>query len=139
MLRGNPPPPPPTSLFFFFFLSLFSFTFQKKICKFRGGGLNPLNLPPLNTPLQLTLYDPALKAPPPPIFCPHAFNFGTTLLCVGDVSPKKSLTPCGKTNFLIVGYDLAVTGVSKYKVDMIFIIFREFNTMLEIVDSWLYY
>ena len=36
---------------------------------------------------------------------------------------------------LIRGHDLAVRGVSKYKVDMIFIIFREFNTMLEIVDS----
>ena len=33
------------------------------------------------------------------------------------------------------GLDLAVGGVSKYKVDMIFIIFRELNTMLEIVDS----
>ena len=30
----------------------------------------------------------ALKAPPPPIFCPHAFNFGATLLCVGDFSKK---------------------------------------------------
>ena len=30
---------------------------------------------------------------------------------------------------------MAVMGVSKYKVDIIFIIFREFNTMLEIVDS----
>ena len=37
--------------------------------------------------------------------------------------------------FLIAGHDLAVRGVSKYKVDMIFIIFREFNTTLEIVDS----
>ena len=37
--------------------------------------------------------------------------------------------------FLMGGHDLAVRGVSKYKVDMIFIIFREFNTMLEIVDS----
>ena len=37
----------------------------------------------------------ALKAPPP-IFCPHAFNFGATLLCVGDFSKKNSLTPCGK-------------------------------------------
>ena len=41
--------------------------------------------------LGLTLYDPrgALKAPPPPpIFCPHAFNFGAALLCVGDFSQK---------------------------------------------------
>ena len=26
--------------------------------------------------------------PPPPIFCSHAFNFGATLLCVGDFSQK---------------------------------------------------
>ena len=40
----------------------------------------------------LTLYDPggggALKAPPPPIFCSHAFNFGAALLCVGDFSQE---------------------------------------------------
>ena len=29
----------------------------------------------------------ALKAPPS-IFCPHAFNFGATLLYVGDFSQK---------------------------------------------------
>ena len=29
-----------------------------------------------------------LKAPPPPIFCSHAFNFGAALLCVGDFSPN---------------------------------------------------
>ena len=40
-----------------------------------------------------------------------------------------------KKKFLMWGHDLAVKGVSKYKVDMIFIIFREFNMMLEIVDS----
>ena len=44
-----------------------------------------------------TLYDPggggvALKAAPPPKFCPHAFSFGATLLCVGEFSPKNSLT-----------------------------------------------
>ena len=85
------------------------------------------------------LYDPGgggFKSPaPPPIFCSHAFNFGAALLCAGDFSPKNSLTPCGEKNFLIGGHDLAVRGVSKYRVDMIFIIFREFNTMLEIVDS----
>ena len=48
---------------------------------------------------------------------------------------KNSLTPYREIKFLIGGHDLAVRGVSKYKVDMIFIIFREFNTMLEIVDS----
>ena len=49
--------------------------------------------------------------------------------------PKNSLTPCGNFFFFIRGHDLAARGVSKYEVDMIFIIFREFNTMLEIVDS----
>ena len=48
---------------------------------------------------------------------------------------KNSLTPYGEKNFLIGGHDLAVRGASKYKVDMIFIIFREFNMMLEIVYS----
>ena len=42
--------------------------------------------------LPLTLYDTggggALKAPPPQIFCSHAFNFGAALLCVGDFSKK---------------------------------------------------
>ena len=30
------------------------------------------------------------KSPPPPqsVFFPHAFNFGTTLLCVGDFSQR---------------------------------------------------
>ena len=48
---------------------------------------------------------------------------------------KNRLTPYGEKKFSIGGHDLSVRGVSKYKVDMIFIIFREFNTMLEIVDS----
>ena len=69
-----------------------------------------------------------------PIFCSHAFNFEATLLCVGDLSQKIVSHRMAK-NFLIGGHDLAVRGVSKYKVDMIFIIFREFNTMLEIVNS----
>ena len=42
--------------------------------------------------LLLTLYDPAggggFKSSPPPNFCSHAFNFGATLLCVGDFSQK---------------------------------------------------
>ena len=71
--------------------------------------------------MTLTIYDPGgggggwgagFKSPPS--------------LCVGDFSQK---------NILIGGHDLAVSGVSKKKVHMIFIIFREFNTMLEIVDS----
>ena len=79
----------------------------------------------------------ALKAPPPPppIFCSHAFNFGAALLCVGDFSPKISQNTVWRKTILIGGHDLAVRGVSKYKVDMIFVIFCEFNTMLEIVDS----
>ena len=47
--------------------------------------------------------------------------------------PQNSLTPCGEK--LIGGHDLAVRGVSKYKVDMIFIFFCEFSTMLEIIDT----
>ena len=89
--------------------------------------------------MELTLYDPGgggfKSPPPPPIFCSHAFNFGAALLCVGDISQKNRLAPCGEKIFLIGGHDLAVRGVSKYKVDMIFVIFREFNKMLEIVDS----
>ena len=40
---------------------------------------------------MLTLYDPGggfKRPPPPPIFCPHAFNFGATILYVGDFSKK---------------------------------------------------
>ena len=48
---------------------------------------------------------------------------------------KNSLTPCGEKKILIGGHDLAVRGgVSNYKIDRIFIIFRKVNTMLEIVD-----
>ena len=43
MLRGNPPPPHPP----FFSFYLFSFTFQKKSENFRGGGVEPPELPPL--------------------------------------------------------------------------------------------
>ena len=86
--------------------------------------------------LRLNLHMLTLYNPPPPIFCSHAFNFGAALLwCALVTFPKNSFTPCGEKIFLIGGHDLSVRGVSKYKVDMIFIIFREFNTMLEIVDS----
>ena len=44
--------------------------------------------------------------------------------------PKNSLIQRGKKFVLIGGQDLAARGVSKFKVDMIFIIFREFNIML---------
>ena len=90
-------------------------------------------------PFTLTLYDPggALKARPPPL---RFFALTHLILelhyCALVTFPKKnSLTPCGEKKILIGGHDLAVRGVSKYKVDMIFLIFREFNTMLEIVDS----
>ena len=36
---------------------------------------------------------------------------------------------------LVAGQDLAVSGVSKFKVEVIFITFRDFNIALEIVDS----
>ena len=53
---------------------------------------------------MLTLYDPggggALKHPRPLcFFCPHAFNFEATILCVGNFSQKNSLTPCGENIF----------------------------------------
>ena len=62
---------------------------------------------------MLTLYDPG---GPPANFCPHAFNFGATLLCDGDFSQKIIFTPCGENKFLIWGQDLAVSGVSIFKV-----------------------
>ena len=34
--------------------------------------------------------------PLPLNFCPHAFNLGATLLCVGGFSKKNSLTPYGE-------------------------------------------
>ena len=77
----------------------------------------------------------ALKKTLPPMSCSHAFNFGATLLCVGDFSQRNSLTACGKFLFDWGGDDLAVRGVSKYIVNMIFIILCEFITMLEIIDS----
>ena len=36
------------------------------------------------------------KSPSPHIFCPHAFNFGVTLLCFGDFSQKMGLTQCSR-------------------------------------------
>ena len=54
-----------------------------------------------------------------------------------EILSKNSFTACGK-NFLIGGHDLAVKGVSKFKVDVIFFIFHELNIMLEIVDSYLF-
>ena len=43
----------------------------------------------LNKKGDLTLYDPrrGFKSSPQ-FFCPHAFNFRATLLCVGDFSQK---------------------------------------------------
>ena len=80
----------------------------------------------------ITRYDPGgLKHPPPSPtslqnICTHGFNFRTTLLCVGDYSQK---TPSHK--ILSVGQDLAVSGVSKFKVNVIFIIFCESNIILK--------
>ena len=61
----------------------------------------------------------------------------STLLLLWDFSQKNSFTPCREKK-LIGGHGLAVSGFSKFNVDVIFIIFREFNIMLEIVDSQLY-
>ena len=52
MLRGTHPPPPPQHPFFLFLSISFPSLFKKKSENFRGGGgLDPLNPPPLNTPL----------------------------------------------------------------------------------------
>ena len=64
---------------------------------------------------------------------------GAAVGCVSAIrvhpgAALQGLTPCGK-NFFDWGHDLAVQGVSRCKVDMIFIIFREFNMMLEIVEN----
>ena len=75
----------------------------------------------------------ALKAPPPIFALTHLIL--ELHYCALVTFPKNSLTPCGDKKFLMGGHNLAVRGVSKYKVDRIFIIFREFNTTLEIVDS----
>ena len=54
------------------------------------------------------------KSPPPPqISCIHAFNFGATLLCVGDFSQT---TPYGEKKLLIGGHDLAVRGSQNIKL-----------------------
>ena len=52
-----------------------------------------------------------------------------------QIFPRNSFTPYGKKIFY---WGLAVRGVSKFKVTVIFIIFRKFNIMLEIFDSQLY-
>ena len=89
--------------------------------------------------IYLTLYDPrgggAIKAPPP-----HRFFALTHLIlelhyCALGTFHKNSFNTVMRKIFLIGDHDMAVRWVSKYKVDIIFIIFREFNTMLEIVDS----
>ena len=86
----------------------------------------------VHLPFWLTLYylGGGLKAPPP------LGSFVLTHLilelhyCALGTFPKNSLTPCGVKEFLIGGQHLAAMGVSKFKVDMIFIVFREFNIML---------
>ena len=86
----------------------------------------------------LILYDPGgggFKSPPPLRFFALTHLILELHYCALVTFQKNSLTPCGENIFLIGVHDLAVRGVSKYKVDMIFVIFREFNTMSEIVDS----
>ena len=86
--------------------------------------------------LILTLYDSgggALKAPLRFFALTHLIL--ELQYCALVTFPKNRLTPCGEKNILIGGHHLAVRWVSKYKVDMIFVIFRELNTMLEIADS----
>ena len=72
MLRGNPPPPP--NIPFFLFLSIsFPSLFKKNLKISGGGGLNPLNPPPLNTPLhKLTYYGTCLNTY-------HAYSLSATI------------------------------------------------------------
>ena len=65
-------------------------------CFFLGNYLNPIRY----------------RTPPPPTIkcCPHAFNSGATLLCVGDFSPKIALHCVAKKIELIRGQGLAVRG-----------------------------
>ena len=87
--------------------------------------------------LYLTLFDPErgwgelLKPHMPPNFCPHTFNFGSTLFSIGAIPPKQNSHRVAK-NILLEGQDLATRGKSKF-VDEIFIVFRKFNIMLETV------
>ena len=69
-----------------------------------------------------------LLNPPPPNFCPHVFHFGANLLCVRDFAQKIA---CGKKNF-IGCQDL--DWVSQFNVNVVFIIFRDFKMMLDIVN-----
>ena len=79
----------------------------------------------------------ALKASPPKNVWPYVFNFGATLLCVGDSSQIIDLHRVSKFFFWMGGPNLAVNAVSKFKVDVLFIILREFNYILEIVALYL--
>ena len=75
----------------------------------------------------------ALNSPPP---LPHFFAFTHLILELHYCALGTfAFNTVWQKKVLIGGHDLAVRGVSKYKVDMIFNFFLEFNTMLEIVDS----
>ena len=70
------------------------------------------------------------KHPAPLHVCSHRFNFRATLFCGVAFSSKLIL------QILIGGPDLAVRGVSKFKVDLVLItFFSKFNIMLEIANS----
>ena len=86
----------------------------------------------------LTLYDLGgglfLSSPPhSPKCCSHAFNSGATFLCVSNYSQTNSFTQC-ENNFFIRGHGLVIKGFSKFKVLVIFRIFRKFKHYVEIFD-----
>ena len=54
---------------------------------------------------------------------------------LGTFPQKIVLHRVWENNCLIGGQNLAARGVSKFKVDLIFIIFRKFDIKLEIIDS----
>ena len=67
---------------------------------------------------------------PPPDFCLRAFNLELHYCAFGTFPKKNSLTECGEKKSFDWRSRYCCKGVSKFKVDMIFIIFHKFNMML---------
>ena len=76
------------------------------------------------------LFNPIRSSPALRIFAHTNLILELHYCALGTFPPKNSLAPCGDFFFFDWGHDLAVRVVSKFKVDMIFIIFREFNMLL---------
>ena len=96
---GIAPPPPPLPELFTCMLRSSKYMLNNMgeiipLCLFLyDPGVGAFKAPPLKSPPPPLKSHPfksvPLKRPPPPtVFCPHAFNFRATLLCVGDYSHK---------------------------------------------------